>query len=486
MLFALIAGISFITDAQIQTQNILLTKTGSQMHLSAALVLDSLELKSNSQIFVTPVIKGENNETAVLPTILVTGRGMHYAYERGTMRGLKDFRSRYDIQKEIQRRNGKPQTVEYLGTTPMQPWMRFGNLSVNFQYDNCGCGVSEGSQTGPGIDTTFNPVRKMHLAFVSPRVAELPVAIHEGRARVQFEVNKTELHDSVFRCRNGQKIDNRSQLKVIYDSLEYALNDPNVEISKIEIIGYASPESPYEHNRILANGRSKALADYISRYVGKKYNISQNLTTFDAVPENWAEFRDQVATSRTLTDTQRADLLELIDRPAVSPADYDAKEKELKTDPRFRDLYKSVLLPEWFPHLRATKFRIGTRLKPMSDSQLAEVIVKSPEKMTLNQMMRVANLYYPGSEDFMKVIDTTLKYYPDNEEANLNAAVASLAQGNYQRAEQLLQKVGNQAEAQNARAILLTEKGDIKGAIRLLESVAELPAAKENLKILYE
>ena len=142
MLFALIAGISFITDAQIQTQNILLTKTGSQMHLSAALVLDSLELKSNSQIFVTPVIKGENNETAVLPTILITGRGMHYAYERGTMRGLKDFRSRYDIQKEIQRRNGKPQTIEYLGSTPIQPWMRFGNLSVSFQYDNCGCGVS--------------------------------------------------------------------------------------------------------------------------------------------------------------------------------------------------------------------------------------------------------------------------------------------------------------------------------------------------------
>ncbi|MDE5868974.1 MAG: DUF3868 domain-containing protein, partial [Muribaculaceae bacterium] len=338
---------------------------GKNLHLSANIILDSLQLKKNEQIFVTPVVTGESGESVIMPTVLVTGRGMHYAYERGTMRGLKRYKKEYDIIQEVRRDNGHRQVVAYSGTVALQPWMMKEKVSVHFNYDNCGCGVLTGSKADEPTDTLLNPAGNMYVAYITPRVTELPVSIHEGRARVQFEVNRTELHDKVYKCRNGQTIDNREQLKVIYDSIEYALTDPNVEIAKIEIIGYASPESPYEHNKELATGRSRALAEYVGRYVGDKYQISQDITDFDAVPENWGEFREQVVKSKELTDKQRQDLLALIDRPAFSPADYDAKERELKTDPRFRDLYRAKILPQWFPHLRATKFRISTRLKPM-------------------------------------------------------------------------------------------------------------------------
>ena len=351
---------------------------GKELQVSAEISLDSLKLKGNEQIFLTPVVTGEKGEEEILPTVLLTGRNMHYAYERGTMRGLKEFKKKYNIIREVQRENGKPQTLKYFAAVPMQPWMRTEHINVRFMYDNCGCGVSTGTELGDPTDTLLNPVKNMHIAYITPRVTELPVSIHEGRARVQFEVDRTELHDNPYKCRNGQRIDNRQQLKVIYDSIEYALTDPNVEIAKIEIIGYASPESPYEHNKELATGRSRALAEYIGNYVGRKYQIPANVADFDAVPENWVEFRDQVVKAKDITDTQRADLLELIDRPAFSPSDYDAKERELQTSPKFKDLYRSKILPEWFPHLRATKFRISTRLKPMGDDRLAEIITVSP------------------------------------------------------------------------------------------------------------
>lgn len=486
-LFAMLLGVTTaaadVTQG-ISTRNVAFGRSGGKVHVTADVVLDSLKLKSNQQVFMTPVITGDEGHSAVLPTVLLTGRGMHYAYERGTMRDLKTYRERYNIARELRRVNGSAQSFDYSGNVDFEPWMRAERLSLSFHYDSCGCGVFAGSAVVPSIDTILNPVSKMHVAYITPRVTDLPVSIHEGVARVQFEVDRTELHDSIYRCRNGQRLDNRQQLKVIYDSIEYALTDPNVEIAKIQIIGYASPESPYEHNKELATGRSYALADYIGKYVGRKYRISPEVADFDAVPENWTEFRSQVVDAKDITEQQRADLLELIDRPAFSPADYDAKERELKTSPRFRDLYRTKILPQWFPHLRATKFRISTRLKPMPDEKLAEIITSSPEKMSLNQMMRVARLYPEGSEAFDKAIATALKYYPASEEANLNAAVSALRSEDYQRAAALLDHAGDSPEAVNARAVVMAHNGDFDGARRLLETVSSLPEAQKNLSLL--
>lgn len=486
MIMAALVGGSAVLTAGINTEKVSFKPGGGKMHISAEIVLDSLKLKSNQQMFMTPVLTGEQGETVVLPTLLLTGRNMHYAYERGTMRELKKYQQKYDIIGEVQRTNGKPQRIDYTGSTPFEKWMRTEKLSLQFQYDTCGCGVFAGTGFGPQIDTTLNPANKMGVAYITPKVTPLPETLHEGKARVQFEVNRTELHDSIYRCRNGQRIDNREQLKVIYDSIEYALTDPNVEISKIRIIGYASPESPYDHNKLLATGRSKALADYIGKYVGRRYNFDSGVAEFDAIPENWVEFREQVVSSPELTEQQRADLLELIDRPAFTAADYDAKEKELKTNPKFRDLYRTKLLPEWFPHLRATKFQISTRLKPLSDDNLAQVMATDPEKMSLNQMMRVARLYPEGSPEFDKAIETALRYYPKSEDANLNAAISALRKDKYDKAEKLLEKSGDSPEAINARAIVLTHKGDFEEARRLLNTISTFPAAEKNLKLLEE
>lgn len=468
----------------IRLKNTSYSRSGGKLHVDSEIVIDSLKLKSDNQIFLTPVVYGENGDSAALSTVLITGRGMHYAYERGTMRDLKEHLRKYDIAREVRRLNGKAQTIEYTGTTALKPWMRIGRIKVDFRYDTCGCGIFAGTGVIPGPDTTLIP--PMRTVYITPKVTPLPVKIHEGSARVQFEVDKTVLHDSVYRARSGQRIDNRQQLKVIYDSIEYALTDPHAELAKIEIIGYASPESPYEHNKELATGRSRSLADYIGKYVGRKYSIDQKVASYDAVPENWEEFREQVVNANDITEQQRKDLLALIDRPVFGPSDYDAKERELKTDPKFRDLYRTKILPEWFPHLRATKFRISTRLKPMSDEQLAEVIKTDPEKMSLNQMMRVARLYPEGSPEFDKVIETALRYYPDNEEANLNAAVTAINNDNIDKATALLGKAGDSPEAINARAVLLVKEGKFDEAKKLFESIPQLPEAQKNLNLLTE
>ena len=462
---------------KIKMENIEFGRHGSKLDLGLDYVLDSVKLKSNHQILVTPVIEdGSGANQTALPTILINGRNMHYVYERGD---LKDLTSKYDIVKEVRRQNGTSQSVRYFANTPFEDWMYSPDAMLTFRYDTCGCGRFSG-QDIERVPLNLNPFKNMKAAWLTPAVTELPVSIHEGKARVQFEVDKTELHPQPYVCKNGQRIDNRAQLAIIEDSIRYATSDPNVEIAKITITGYASPESPYEHNDYLATNRSRALAEYIA----DRFSLPRGIADYGSVPENWVEFRQQVVDSKELTDKQRADLLELIDRPAYGPADYDAKEKELKTSPKFAALYKSTILPKWFPQLRATKFAISTRLKPMPDEQLAEIILTSPEKMSLNQMFRVARLYDENSPEFRRTIETALKYYPESEEANTNVAVWALNSGDYDRAAELLKRAGDNPEANNARGILATKAGDFQSAAKYFEAAGNLPEAKHNRAML--
>lgn len=455
-------------------------KVGDELQVTASLRLDSLHLGSNNQIYVTPVVETPGGDTRLLPSVLVNGRNMHYAYERGSMPKEKGLD--YTIAYEVRRHNGKPQSLEYKMTTPMQSWMMNSDASVRFMVDTCGCGHAYGTSAGDPVPLNLNPAPRMRLAYITPAVTELPVAIHEGKARVQFEVDRTELHDTPYVCRNGKRIDNREQLGVIEDSVRYALSDPNVEIASIRICGYASPESPYLHNEELATGRSRSLAEY----VGRRFSLPSEKCTYSSVPENWGEFRDMVLSATDITDTQRRDLLALIDRPVYGPSDYDAKERELKTSPKFADLYRSKILPEWFPKLRCTKFEISTRLKPLSDQKLAEIIKTRPELLSLNQMFRVARLYPEGSKEFNDIIEIANRHYPSDEVANLNAAVASIQRGDLDKAAALLAKAGDTPEADNARGVLEANRGDFAKAAEYFAKAGNLPEAVKNKALLDE
>lgn len=474
--FMLIAASTFASAADILNSKSTIKVYDNQVAVKIDFVLDSLNLKPNQQLYVSPVLEDGSGNRVVLPAILVNGRNMHYAWQRGTIK--RGGEHNYVVAQELRRLNGKQQHIEYSHTVPYAKWMRSPSAHLVLVGDSCGCGHEYGSRMGGNEFLGLTPT--VRAVYKTPEVTELPVTIHEGRARVQFEVDRTELHDSPYTCRNGQRIDNREQLKVIDDSVRYALSNPNVEISSIKVVGYASPESPYVHNEQLSTGRSRALAEYL----GRKYNLPADKAIYDAVAENWGEFREFVEKSDRFTPDQRRELLELIDEPAYGPADYDRKERTLKNDKRFASLYRSYILPEIFPKLRATEFEISTRLKPMSDPQLAEVIRKTPELMTLNQMMRVARLYDEGSDDFNEVIDIALKHYPNDPTAKLNAAVAAINKGDLDKASMLLEGAGTTPEAENARGVIEVEKGNYDKAAEHFKNAATLPEARENLKAL--
>ncbi len=464
----------------IKADQVSVTQDGGKVIATLNLILDQITLKSNQQLFVTPYIISADQKMAAFPTVLLNGRNMQYVYERSGL-SRKAKATFANICQVARRRNGKQQTLPYTQSIDIQPWMTEKEMTLRLAIDTCGCGDMAGADEAELMRLNFASQPKLfYTAFITPAVTEAPVAIHEGEARVQFEVNKTELHAQPYVCKNGQKIDNRAQLQIICDSIDYALRVENVEIANINICGYASPESPYDHNDYLATNRSRSLAEYI----GQRYKLPQDRCTYSSVPENWAEFRELVLAATDITDKQRHDLLELIDKPTYGSADYDAKERTLKNDARFAKLYKEKILPVWFPKLRCTKFAISTRLKPATDEQLARIIKTSPELLSLNQMFRVARLYAEGSPEFNETFQTALRFYANDPVANLNAAVAAIKVNNYEMAAKLLEKAGNSPEAENARGVVAAHNNDTSDAIRHFEAAGMLREAQLNKKLL--
>lgn len=465
-------------DKDIKIEHTAVIPVKDQVRFSADIVLDDLKLGANKQIYLTPVIEDEKGNSEVLPSALVNGRSMQIAWNRGTVKSNQKYTNGVSVVEK--RRNGKPQTINYAVSVPMQEWMWGPSASLKWVVDSCGCGHRAGSVATESNLLTLNPAGKMRASYMVPKVAPVPVSIHEGKARVQFEVNESELHTQPYVCRNGQPIDNRLELRIIDDSISNALSNKNMEIAKIRICGYASPEGSYLGNERLSTDRSRSLAEYIV----DRYHLPIERSEYSAVAENWEGFLQLAKEDTYLKPEVKAALIELIERPAYGPADFDAKENILKTDPRFKDTYYSVILPEWFPKLRTTKFEIQTRLKPLSDQELAEVIKTDPEKLSLNQMFRVSGLYPEGSPEFNSTIDTMLLYYKDDEAANLNAASAAIKRGDLDKAEQYLRKAGNSPEAYNARGILATWHGDMEQAREYFIKAGALPEAVKNLEML--
>lgn len=466
-------------------RNVVIDKVGNNCLVSMQIDPTALKMKANHQMFITPYLETtDGKHSAKFPSVVLSGRNMHYQYLRSGETKATG-KTRYTIAKEMFC-NGKAETYSYNESMSLEPWMLQDDVTLRINVDTCGCGRNLGSDVGHSIPANLNPLSRMLIVPYPTPVAEIPKIIyHHGKARVEFEVDKFELHDQVYRythkvTKRNHVIDNRSELKVIEDSIRYALSDPNVEIDQINLCGYASPESPYLHNDYLATNRSRALAEYIA----KRFNLPNDRCTYNAVPENWDGFREQVLAAKNISDQEREDLLTLIDRPVYGPIDYDNKERELISSKKYAQLYKNLIHPDWFPKLRYTDFVIQTRLKPLTREKLHEVMHKTPELLSLNQIYTIATDCEHGSKEFQTVMALALKYFPDDETANCNAAALAVEEKDYPKAAKYLEKAGDSDEANILRGIVEVSKLNNEKALEYFQKAKSNAVAKRNIQLL--
>lgn len=439
-----------LASDKIKVSNVQVAQQNNALSVSMDLNLDSLYLPSNLQLVYTPVFKTRQGDIK-MPEIVINGRRQQIMFERGVGKKQLNLSPEALV---VRRTNKKVQTVNYSASIPLSGQVK--NYDLNMHEDLCGCGNME-----EGNDFNLRHRRQPQAVFVRPAVEAVKVRHLDKRAYIDFPVNRIELHADYRR--------NPAQLDSIVRTINALKDDKNLEVSAINIHGYASPESPYSHNDYLAKNRAKTLTDYVRRMVA----LPTQLFTVSSTAEDWDGLRNYLKDSNL---EHKSDILAIANDEKLDP---DAREQKIKK------LYPSeyrFMLDTWYPALRHSDYRITYKVKPFDVAEAKEIIKTKPQQLSQEEMFLVAQTYEPGSKEFNDVMEIAVRMFPENETANLNAANTRLNAGDADGAKSYLDKAGNSPEALNARGVYESLKGNDQQARHYfaLAAKAGVKAAKEN------
>ena len=444
-----------LADNSIVVENKKVEQTGHNLVVDLTLNMDSLKLRADHRLVFTPMVRSlsEGKEVA-MPQIIVNGRRQDISYQRYAH---KDFAA--DAQ-TVRRKNGTQQSYDYSAVVPYEAWME--NADVIIAEDLCGCGEVEEQDM-----TVIQRLRKPYMAYLRPAAEARKARTEQGRAFIDFPVDRTELHPDY---RNNPR-----ELDKIVSTINLVKNDKNVSITGVEIHGYASPEAPYNYNARLAEGRAKTLTDHVRRLV----DLDRDVFKVASTPEDWEGLR-QALRDGNLED--RDAILAIAEDESLDP---DAREWRIKKN--YPKQYR-FMLDNYYPALRHSDYVVSYTVRPFSVEEAKEVFRTNPKQLSLEEMYLVAQTYEPGSDEFNEVFQTAVRLYPDDPTANLNAACAEIERGDYEMAVKYLAKAGGTPYAAHARGVMAMKQGDDAEARRQFNIAAQggVKEAQQNLELLGE
>ncbi len=419
------------TDTRVKVSNYQVVQSEGKTMVSVDFILDSLQVPSNRYRAFTPIIISKDQQHRQrMKSLLVTGRTQDIIFQRDGVDALYA-----DNYVKVRRQKDEPQTFSYSDAVDRQPWHQGATVFV--ECDLCGCGDQKNSDLAElGTLLPPDPYDLIHLTDVVP-ATETKVRNLHGSAYITFVVDKWEMKPDY--------MDNRRELRKITDTLDVMVADANVSVRQVKIHGWASPESPYAHNKMLAENRAKSLTDYVQ----KQYNLpAEVFAKPEATPENWIGLKAAVEEMSEDILPHKKEILAIIQDLKLEP---DPKEWKIKQ--QYPDEYR-YLLKNVYPGLRRSDYDISFNFSDFTLEQAKEIYKTKPYQLSLREMWEVAQTMEPGSTDYNKVLQTAVNIYPDSPAANLNLANVAIRQHDLLKAETLLDKAGDSAEALNARAVV--------------------------------
>lgn len=419
-----------------------MTRKGQDFNVGLNLNLNTIDVKSNRMVVLTPFVAGET-DTLNLSSVGLMGRRRYFYYERNEKRYPEVFDN------ENFRAGENPDSFTWEETFPYEKWMDGSSLKLRKQVYGCCNDIIEESIYDFTQYHDYHPVFK----WIVPEAELEKIRYLKGSAFIDFVVSTTDIRP--------EYRENRRELGKIIGTIDSLKADADIKMDTIYIKGFASPESPYDNNTRLAKGRTKALKDYVTQL----YNFDENFILTSYEPEDWEGLRRFVESSNI---NHKQEILEIID----CSLDPDPKEWKLKST--YPDEYR-FLKETIYPALRHSDYKIIYKIRTFTDiNELKRVFKEAPVKLSLREFFTLSTAYEPGSEDFRKVFEVAAMVYPDNETANLNAANAAMMVDELDKAERYLSKAGETPEAIYARGVLAGLRQDYAAAEEIFRKAGEI------------
>lgn len=270
---------------------------------------------------------------------------------------------------------------------------------------------------------------------------------------------------------------NAAELERLKSQLQILLDDKNLQLKSVRLTGYASPDGNTKENERLAGGR----AIQFKKYLQKQFDIPDNgLITVDWVGEDWDGLQSVIAGSGKEYANLITDILK-------KTGDSDSRRKQMQALNNgivYKDIERS-----FFSRLRRMELNVSYEVRTVPDKNvMVEQIYSQPDKLSLSDMLQIAGLYRPGTEQYREIYEIIAYRFPDCRVSQLNAAAASLSLGDVEAAKYFLKQVENDPRALNNQGVLALMEGNLDEAETLFrKAMPQNPRlSRENLRIIGE
>lgn len=239
---------------------------------------------------------------------------------------------------------------------------------------------------------------------------------------------------------------NSKELAGLCNDLNALLADRNVTLQSVEVTGYSSPDGNTSKNEELATGRALRLC----RYLGKEMRLPENIFVVRQSQEDWDGLKRAVSEARKPYAMRVMALLDSLSQP-------DTRRKALGSLDKgkvWKDMENTL-----FAGLRRIQVNVVYQLTEtgLVDSEenatcidfahLLTAFQKEPERLTLDELLRVALAFRPGTEQYREVYELAAYRFPDCEIAQLNAGAAALSMADTVATRYFLDRVKNNPKA---------------------------------------
>lgn len=446
-------SVSDLQHKGITIQDLSIARNDTDIFVAMQVDASKMDMKSNREILFTPAFVN-GNDTLRLNSFTIAGRNRYFSHLRNDANNAAEVM-----------RSGENTVVNYRADSRYNQWMERSTLILISSERGC-CSEPLGDCVTPlaAIDYTPKIFAPTYL-YISPEAEAVKTRELNASAYIDFPVNKTVIYPDYRR--------NPAELAKIRATIDSVRADSDITITTLHIKGYASPEGSYANNTRLAEGRTKAL----SAYVQTLYSFPKGLITTSFEPEDWEGLRRWVDTT-SVSLPSRSAILEIIDSSMLP----DAK------DARIRSQYPrdyAMLLRDVYPALRHSDYTIDYTVRSYtSPEEIIKIMTTAPGKLSLQELYVAALSQEPGSNLYNEAFEIAVRMYPNDETANLNAAIAAMQRNDLRNAARYIDKAGDTDQARYARAILDALNGNTASAIAQLDKLPmpEAADAKSQLE----
>ncbi len=463
-------GQIFITKQQFIRQ-------GNMLQVNMHVDFEGVNLPYDESFTFIPTLKS-NKQQIILSPVIVNGSQKQKVYNR------KEYFDKYNKKKHhgniplfvIKDNKKNSRVFSYRSEVPYEEWMDGAALYV--ETEECGC---NGKKANIYEDKIAEIIRipKPHTSGVSDDIDKNMLAW------VSLLVPNDE--DKLFSVKGSIPLDRKDGLDCLpeekcyelYYRIRNAVHSINqikgATISRINVTGYTSPIGNNSENEKQGISRSLMLKNYLTQsHVNTKYPLDVTW-----IAEDWDSITTLVKSSKMPLREATLDIINNVEL---------AKGREHVLKNLASGIPYKYMSDKIFHQVCRLEYEVKYN-KESFDAITARLLLKTrPQALKLSEFYAIANSYTRGSQEYNDVFDLAARLFPDNPQANINAAAVALTKRDTKLARKYLERYVTLPAAYNNIGLLYLLEGNTDKAEVYLQmaAAAGTPQAKIVLKYITE